>query len=87
MFSRLTRVLVDASVRLKLAVGFGLVLILSFAIAMTGWQALNAVLFRSSNLTALSKVAIIAEAMRADRIVYRTLADTSSLGKMEPRTV
>ncbi|MFK9003516.1 methyl-accepting chemotaxis protein [Pseudomonas pergaminensis] len=83
MFSRLTRVLVDASVRLKLAVGFGLVLILSFAIAMTGWQALNAVLFRSSNLTALSKVAIIAEAMRADRIVYRTLADTSSLGKME----
>ncbi|MEX5550973.1 methyl-accepting chemotaxis protein [Pseudomonas pergaminensis] len=82
MFSRLTRLLVNASIRLKLSVGFGQVLILSFVIAMTGWQALNAVLFRSSNLTALSKVAIIAEAMRADRIVYRTLADTASLGKM-----
>lgn len=82
MFSRLTRLLVNASIRLKLSVGFGQVLILSLVIAMTGWQALNAVLFRSSNLTALSKVAIIAEAMRADRIVYRTLADTASLGKM-----
>ncbi|AQT92076.1 methyl-accepting chemotaxis protein [Pseudomonas azotoformans] len=82
MFSRLTRLLVNASIRLKLSVGFGQVLILSLVIAMTGWQALNAVLFRSSNLTALSQVAIIAEAMRADRIVYRTLADTASLGKM-----
>ncbi|USW01536.1 methyl-accepting chemotaxis protein [Pseudomonas pergaminensis] len=82
MFSRLTRLLVNASIRLKLSVGFGQVLILSFVIAMTGWQALNAVLFRSSNLTALSQVAISAEAMRADRIVYRTLADTASLGKM-----
>ena len=82
MFSRLTRLLVNASIRLKLSVGFGQVLILSLVIAMTGWQALNAVLFRSSNLTALSKVAISAEAMRADRIVYRTLADTASLGKM-----
>ncbi|PIB51382.1 chemotaxis protein [Pseudomonas sp. 2588-5] len=82
MFSRLTRLLVNASIRLKLSMGFGQVLILSFVIAMTGWQALNAVLFRSSNLTALSKVAISAEAMRADRIVYRTLADTASLGKM-----
>ncbi|MEX5544230.1 methyl-accepting chemotaxis protein [Pseudomonas pergaminensis] len=82
MFSRLTRLLVNASIRLKLSVGFGQVLILSLVIAMTGWQALNAVLFRSSNLTALSQVAIIAEAMRADRIVYRTLADAASLGKM-----
>lgn len=39
MFSRLTRVLVNASVRLKLALGFGQVLILSFLIAATGWQA------------------------------------------------
>lgn len=83
MFSPLTRLLVDASVRLKLALGFGQVLILSFAIAVTGWQALNAVLFRSSNLTTLGQLAVVAEAMRADRIVYRTLADTASLSKME----
>ena len=34
-------------------------------IAATGWQALNAVLFRSGNLTALSQLSVVAEAMRA----------------------
>lgn len=82
MFPRLTRLLVNASVRLKLALGFGQVLVLSLAIAMTGWQALNAVLFRSSNLIVLGQLAAVAEAMRADRIVYRTLTDATSLGKM-----
>ncbi|MDI3248281.1 MULTISPECIES: methyl-accepting chemotaxis protein [unclassified Pseudomonas] len=82
MFSRLTRVLVNASVRLKLALGFGQVLILSFLIAATGWQALNAVLYRSDSLTTLGQLAVDAEAMRADRIVYRTLTDSDSLGKM-----
>ncbi|MGY2178638.1 methyl-accepting chemotaxis protein [Pseudomonas azotoformans] len=83
MFSRLTRLLVNASVRLKLALGFGQVLVLSFAIAGTGWQALNTVLFRSSNLAVLGQLAAVAEAMRADRIVYRTLTDTASLDKMK----
>lgn len=82
MFSWLTRWLVNASVRLKLALGFGQVLVLSFIIAMTGWQALNAVLFRSGNLTELGKLAAVTEAMRADRIVYRTLTDTANLSKM-----
>lgn len=82
MFPKLTRLLVNASVRLKLALGFGQVLILSFIIAMAGWQALNAVLSRSNNLTVLGQLAAVAEAMRADRIVYRTLANTASLGKM-----
>lgn len=83
MLSRLTRLLANASVRLKLALGFGLVLILSFTIAGTGWQALNTVLFRSSNLAVLGQLAAVAEAMRADRIVYRTLTDTASLDKMK----
>ncbi|AZE87103.1 methyl-accepting chemotaxis protein [Pseudomonas orientalis] len=82
MFSRLTRLLVNASVRLKLALGFGLVLMLSFMIAAAGWQALNAVLYRSSSLTSLGELAVYAEAMRADRIVYRTLADQASLAQM-----
>ncbi|MDP0919129.1 methyl-accepting chemotaxis protein, partial [Klebsiella pneumoniae] len=69
-------------VRLKLALGFGQVLTLSLIIAVTGWQALNTVLFRSSNLSTLGQLTAAAEAMRADRIVYRTLTDTASLGKM-----
>ena len=82
MFSRLTRMLVNASVRLKLALGFGQVLILSFMIAAAGWQALNAVLYRSNSLTSLGDLAVHAEAMRADRIVYRTLADSASRDQM-----
>ncbi|WP_395609529.1 methyl-accepting chemotaxis protein [Pseudomonas sp. B22129] len=82
MFPRLTRLLVDASVRLKLALGFGQVLMLSFLIAATGWQALNAALYRSNNLSILGQLAVDTESMRADRIVYRTLTDADSLGKM-----
>ena len=82
MFPRLTRLLVNASIRIKLVLGFGQVLMLSFAIAVTGWQALNAVLFRSSNLTVLGQLAAAAEAMRAVRILYRSLTDTASLGKI-----
>ncbi|AZF40573.1 Methyl-accepting chemotaxis sensor/transducer protein [Pseudomonas sp. R1-43-08] len=86
MFSRLTRILVNASVRLKLALGFGQVLILSFMIAAAGWQALNAVLYRSNSLTSLGELAVYAEAMRADRTVYRTLADKASLAQMTQKT-
>jgi methyl-accepting chemotaxis protein len=82
MFTWLTRFLDNISVRLKLALGFGLVLFLSLTIAVTSWQALNAVLERSSKLTTLGQWAVDAEAMRADRIVYRILADTASLGKI-----
>lgn len=82
MFPQLNRILVNASVSLKLTLGFAQVLILSFIIAMTGWQALNAVLYRSTNLTTLGQLAVDAETMRADRIVYRLLADTTSLSKI-----
>ncbi|KMT55932.1 methyl-accepting chemotaxis protein [Pseudomonas fildesensis] len=82
MFSRLTRLLVNASVRMKLVLGFGQVLVLSIIIAVTGWQALNTALFRSNNLTVLGQLTAAAEAMRAERIVYRTLTDRASLGNM-----
>ena len=85
MFPRLIRLLANASVRLKLALGFGQVLILSLIIAATGWQALNAALFRSGNLTVLGQLTAAAEAVRADRIVYRTLTDTASLDAMNTR--
>ncbi|PRA30370.1 methyl-accepting chemotaxis protein [Pseudomonas poae] len=82
MFRRLTRLLGNASVTLKLALGFGQVLFLSLIIAGTGWQALNATLNRSSNLTLLGQLAVEAEAMSAYRIAYRTLTSPASLGKM-----
>ncbi|MGR3887184.1 methyl-accepting chemotaxis protein [Pseudomonas sp. 1152_12] len=82
MFGPLIRALGNASVTLKLCLGFGLVLTLSLAIALTGWQALNTSLFRSQSLTILSQLAVVGEELRADRIVYRTLNDPASLTKV-----
>ncbi|MFC6300586.1 HAMP domain-containing protein [Pseudomonas sp. CCM 7893] len=82
MFRPLTRVLGNTSVTLKLTLGFALVLALSLAIALTGWQALSASLFRSQSLTVLSQLAVTGEELRAERIVYRTLNTPSSLTRI-----
>lgn len=82
MLLRMTHLLGDASVTLKLALGFSLVLALSLVIAVTGWQALGASLYRSQTLTVLGQLAVTGEELRADRIVYRTLDDTNSLNKL-----
>ncbi|WP_410175866.1 methyl-accepting chemotaxis protein [Pseudomonas marginalis] len=82
MLRRMTYLLGDASVTLKLALGFSLVLALSLVIAVTGWQALAASLYRSQTLTVLAQLAVTGEELRADRIVYRTLDDTNSLNKL-----
>jgi methyl-accepting chemotaxis protein len=82
MFRPLTRVLGNTSVTLKLILGFGLVLALCLAVALTGWQALNASLFRAQTLTTLSRLAVAGEELRADRIVYRTLNDPAAFDKI-----
>jgi methyl-accepting chemotaxis protein len=82
MFRPLIRILGNTSVTLKLILGFGLVLVLSLSIALTGWQALNTSLFRSQSLTLLSQLAVVGEELRADRIVYRTLSDPKSLTRI-----
>mgnify|MGYP006202376805 FL=1 len=87
MLRRMTHLLGDASVTLKLALGFSLVLALSFVIAVTGWQALSASLYRSQTLSVLAQLAVAGEELRADRIVYRTLDDTSSFNRLSVSTV
>ena len=82
MLRRMTQLLGNASVTLKLVLGFALVLALSLVIALTGWQALAASLYRSQTLTVLAQLAVAGEELRADRIVYRTLDDEASLGKL-----
>ena len=84
MLRRMTQLLGNASVTLKLVLGFALVLALSLVIALTGWQALAASLYRSQTLTVLAQLAVAGEELRADRIVYRTLDDEASLGKLSP---
>ena len=82
MFRPLTRALGNTSVTLKLILGFGLVLVLCMAVALTGWQALNASLFRAQTLTTLSRLAVAGEELRAERIVYRTVNDPASFDKI-----
>lgn len=82
MLRRMTQLLGNASVTLKLVLGFALVLGLSLVIALTGWQALAASLYRSQTLTVLAQLAVTGEELRADRIVYRTLDDEVSLNKL-----
>ena len=82
MLRRMTHLLGDASVTLKLALGFSLVLALSLIIAVTGWQALAASLYRSQTLTVLAQLAVAGEELRADRILYRTLDDANSLNRL-----
>ena len=82
MLRRITQLLGDASVTLKLALGFSLVLALSLVIAATGWQALAASLYRSQTLTVLAQLAVAGEELRADRIVYRTLDDANSFSRL-----
>ncbi|NMZ01067.1 HAMP domain-containing protein [Pseudomonas proteolytica] len=82
MLRRMTQLLGDASVTLKLVLGFALVLALSLVIALTGWQALAASLYRSQTLSVLAQLAVTGEELRADRIVYRTLDDEASLKKL-----
>jgi methyl-accepting chemotaxis protein len=87
MLRQMTHLLGDTSVTLKLALGFSLVLALSFVIAVTGWQALSASLYRSQTLSVLAQLAVAGEELRADRIVYRTLDDTSSFNRLSVSTV
>ena len=82
MLGRMTHLLGDASVSLKLALGFSLILALSLVIAVTGWQALTASLYRSQTLTVLAQLAVAGEESRTDRILYRTLDDATSLDKL-----
>ena len=82
MLGRMTHLLGDASVSLKLALGFSLILALSLVIAVTGWQALGASLYRSQTLTVLAQLAVAGEELRTDRILYRTLDDATSLNKL-----
>ncbi len=82
MLRQITQLLGDASVTLKLALGFSLVLALSLVIAATGWQALAASLYRSQTLTVLAQLAVAGEELRADRILYRTLDDANSFSRL-----
>ena len=71
MFRWIARSLDNLSVKLKLSLGFGLVLALTFAITLTGWHGLNTMIDRSESLTAIGELSNMTKDLRAERIIFR----------------
>jgi methyl-accepting chemotaxis protein len=61
----------NISVKLKLSAGFGLVLLLTMAITVTGWQGLDRMIERSESMSAIGQLSNMTKDLRAERITYR----------------
>ena len=72
MFEGINNLLANASVKLKLASGFGLVLVLTLVIALTGWHGLDTMIERSESLTAIARLDMMSEDLRAERVIFRS---------------
>ncbi|MFJ3446767.1 methyl-accepting chemotaxis protein [Pseudomonas sichuanensis] len=78
MLGPLNRMLGHLSVRLKLAMGFALVLLLTLLTTLTGWQALGDAIDRSEKLTQIAQLNELSKDLRAERITFRVLNDDQS---------
>ena len=78
MLGPLNRMLGHLSVRLKLAMGFALVLLLTLLTTLTGWQALSDAIDRSEKLTQIAQLNELSKDLRAERITFRVLNDDQS---------
>uniref|UniRef100_A0A7C2BBC0 Methyl-accepting chemotaxis protein n=1 Tax=Pseudomonas graminis TaxID=158627 RepID=A0A7C2BBC0_9PSED len=67
-----TQHLGNMSVRLKLGVGFGLVLLLTLLITATGWSSVKAVIERGDKLGMISQISERTMDLRTARMVYET---------------
>ncbi|NWC10685.1 methyl-accepting chemotaxis protein [Pseudomonas agarici] len=78
MFPWFTHALINRSVRFKLSLGFGLVLLLTLVITATGWYALRHTIEHSQQLSIIARLSHITQDMRADRMTFRVLNDMHS---------
>ncbi len=78
MFGFINRTLGNLSVRLKLALGFSVVLLLTLATTISGWSALDGAISRSQQLSEITHINDLSKDLRAERITYRVLADETS---------
>lgn len=62
----------NTSVRLKLGIGFGLVLLLTLLITATGWSSVKALIERGDKLGMISQISERTMDLRAARMVYET---------------
>jgi methyl-accepting chemotaxis protein len=71
MFRWIARSLDNLSVKLKLSLGFSLVLMLTLAVTVTGWHGLDTMIDRSESLTSIGELSNMTKDLRAERIIFR----------------
>ncbi|MEB0094135.1 methyl-accepting chemotaxis protein [Pseudomonas sp. CCI4.2] len=71
MFQSLSKMLGNTRVKLKLAVGFGLVLLLTLVITLTGWHGLDTMVERSESLSAIGQLSSATKDLRIERTFFR----------------
>ncbi len=74
----LSRSLANASVSLKLAVGFGLVLMMTLMISATAWFSNQALIDRGDRVTAIAEINELTLQLRINRMRYEDLYDTET---------
>ncbi|WP_206336035.1 methyl-accepting chemotaxis protein, partial [Pseudomonas viridiflava] len=85
MPGRITHTLGNLSVKLKLALGFGLVLLLTLAITWTGWHGLDTMIDRSESLSAIDRLNSLTKDLRTERIVARVANTPENVSRVVDR--
>ncbi|MDO7926030.1 methyl-accepting chemotaxis protein [Pseudomonas sp. KFB-139] len=75
MFAAVNGVLENISVRSKLTLGFGMVLVLTILIALTGWSGITSLSERSDRILDIAKLNELARDMRIARLSYTITFD------------
>ena len=78
MFRWFTQGLANASVSLKLAFGFGIVLLMTLMITATAWFSTQSLITRGDRVTAISAVSQLSLELRVNRLRYEALVDAQS---------
>ncbi|QXG41483.1 methyl-accepting chemotaxis protein [Pseudomonas viridiflava] len=73
MYRGLTQSLANASVSLKLAIGFGLVLLMTLMISTTAWFSTDALIDRGDRVTAIAEINELTLQLRVNRMRYEAL--------------
>ncbi|QVM91024.1 methyl-accepting chemotaxis protein [Pseudomonas entomophila] len=82
MLGPFNRLLGHLSVRLKLTMGFAVVLLLTSLTTLTGWLALDDAIDRSEKLTQIAQLNDYSKDLRAERITFRVLGDDESRAQL-----
>ncbi|MCO8167612.1 methyl-accepting chemotaxis protein [Pseudomonas sp. 21LCFQ02] len=85
MFALINRTLDNLSVRVKLTLGFGLVLALTLAITLTGWHGLDNMIERSEAISSIGQLSNLTKDLRAERIIFREESTPQSAARVENR--